>query len=148
MTSLLNTLQTQSTLYSATRFMIVGILGTVIDFGLFALLNTRFGLSPLLANSLSYSAGMINNYTLHRKWTFAQQSKKSISKQFSQFAGVSLSALAVNNLIVLLLTPLFSAQLSDISLATVLAKVCAIAVGVGWNFLANYLWTFRAVDSF
>ncbi len=100
----------------------------------------------MLANSLSYSAGIINNYFLHRNWTFAHRPQKTAGKQFSQFAGVSLSALAINNLIVLLLTPVFTRLLSDVSLAAVLAKLCAIAVGVGWNFLANYFWTFRPAN--
>ncbi len=41
MASFLNTLQNQRTLYSAARFLIVGMLGTIIDFSLFAILHTQ-----------------------------------------------------------------------------------------------------------
>jgi len=44
---------------------------------------------------------------------------------------------------VILLAPVFGAMLHDASLAAVLAKLCAVVAGMGWNFLANHFWTFR-----
>ena len=143
MAPFVNSLQTPDALHRAVRFMAVGLLGTIIDFSLFAILSSQLGLSMLFANSLSYSAGIFNNYFLHRKWTFADRPRKAAGSQFIQFAGVSLSALAVNSIIVILLAPVFGAMLHDASLAAVLAKLCAVVAGMGWNFLANHFWTFR-----
>ena len=58
-------------LRSAARFAVVGVLGTLIDMALFAALHLALGLVALPANLLSYSAGMVNNFLLHRRWTFA-----------------------------------------------------------------------------
>jgi putative flippase GtrA len=58
------------------RFLLVGALGTLIDVGLFSLFHLRLGLPVLLANTLSYTAGMINNFALDRAWTFADQPRK------------------------------------------------------------------------
>lgn len=143
MAPFLNTFQTPNALHRAVRFMAVGLLGTIIDFSLFAILSSQLGLPMLFANSLSYCAGIFNNFFLHRRWTFADRPRKAAGSQFIQFAGVSLSALAVNNIIVVLLAPVFGAMLPDDSQAAVLAKLCAIIVGIGWNFLANHFWTFR-----
>ncbi|MEW5721241.1 MAG: GtrA family protein, partial [Chloroflexota bacterium] len=97
------------------RFLIVGMLGTLIDITLFAGLYTWLGAPTLAANTLSYSAGIVNNFVWHRYWTFSHRPRKATSAQFSQFALVSLTALMLNNLIVLLFAP---------SLGALAAKIC------------------------
>jgi putative flippase GtrA len=144
MAQLLETFQANATVRSLARFLVVGMLGTIIDFSLFALMNVLFGVPTLAANTLSYSAGIINNYFFHRYWTFVTRPHKAAGKQFSQFVGVSLSALVINNLLVLLFTSWFSTLFSDTAIGAVFAKAFAIGVGMIWNFLANHLWTFRA----
>lgn len=148
MAYLLDRLQSTDMVRSGVRFMVVGMLGTIIDFSLFAVLSIQLGIPMLLANTLSYSAGIVNNYIFHRFWTFADRPQRAAARQFSQFAGVSLGALVINNLIVLLLASLFSKLFMDSTLGVVFAKIFAIGVGLSWNFLANHFWTFRvAADS-
>ena len=130
-------------LLTATRFMIVGASGTLVDFSLFALLQSQLGIVALLANTISYSAGILNNYLLHRYWTFSHRPQRGAGVQFSQFVGVSLSALLINNMIVLLFASSFGDIFSEGAIGIYIAKVCAIGVGMVWNLLANHLWTFR-----
>jgi putative flippase GtrA len=144
MAYLSETIRNKDTLRSAARFLAVGMLGTLIDFSLFAALNLLLGLPALLSNSLAYSAGIINNYLLHRSWTFAQRPRRAAGRQFAQFLGVSLAALALNNLLVLLLAEPFGQLLADASLGAAAAKIAAILLGLGWNFLANHRWTFQS----
>jgi putative flippase GtrA len=58
------------------RFLTAGTVGTLLDFGLLTLLKLA-GLPTLLANTLSFSAGLINNFTWNRLWTFATQSAQT-----------------------------------------------------------------------
>ncbi len=125
------------------RFATVGLLCTLVDVMLFSVLHGLAGLPALAANTLSYSAGIVVSFLLHRRWTFAQRPRKALGAQFSQFAAVSLSALLVNNLIVLGLSPVFGALLGNATLGAIAAKLCATAVGLCWNFLINTTWTFR-----
>lgn len=152
MAAVLARAQTHPIFAKIARFALVGLLGTAIDLGLFALLHLLVGLPGLLANTLSYSAGIVNNFVLHRRWTFHQantpdstlaRSPTPAVSQFARFAAVSLSALALNNAIVALLTPVFAQLLPEPDLAAVPAKLFAIAAGMAWNFFANHLWTFR-----
>jgi putative flippase GtrA len=129
------------------RFLLVGLSGTLVDFSLFAFSHQALGMSALVANTMSYSAGILNNFWLHRTWTFAHRPQRGSGVQFSQFVGVSLTALLINNLIVLLLTPVLSGLLGEGAVGLYLAKVCATGAGVIWNFLANHLWTFRAAPA-
>jgi putative flippase GtrA len=143
MAQLVDSLQSRDILQSAGRFLIVGMLGTLIDVSLFAVLHLLLGAPALAANTLSYSAGILNNYFFHSTWTFASRPRKAARRQFSQFVGVSLSALIANSLIVLLLAPAFGGLFSDPLHGALAAKICATGVGMGWNYLANHLWTFR-----
>lgn len=135
-------LQTDDPLRRLARFLAVGLLGTLLDFGLFALLHVRLGWPALAANSLSYGAGIANNYVLHRRWTYQDKSGKSVRLQATQFVAVSLSALALNTAAVLTLAAAFAPFLAPAH-EGLLAKGIATAIGLIWNFLANHFWTFR-----
>jgi putative flippase GtrA len=125
------------------RFLAVGMLGTLLDLALFTGLHAWLGVPTLAANTISYSAGIVNNFVLHRYWTFADRARQATGAQFSQFAAVSLSALMLNNLLVLLLAPSFGALFPHAGYDVLAAKICATGAGLGWNFLVNNLWTFR-----
>ena len=56
------------------RFLVVGAVGTLIDFGLLTILKL-VGFPTLAANSLSFSAGVVNNYLLNSRWTFADANR-------------------------------------------------------------------------
>lgn len=129
------------------RFLLVGLSGTLVDFSLFAFSHQVLGISALFANTISYSAGILNNFCLNRSWTFAHRPHRGAGVQFSQFAGVSLTALLINTLIVLLLTSAISGLFVEEASGVYLAKVCATGVGVIWNFLANHLLIFRSAPA-
>jgi len=134
------------TLHSALRFMLVGALGTLIDFSIFTLLHALSGMPVWMSNVISYGAGIVNNFFFHRYWTFAQRPCIALPTQFSQFVGISLSALLLNTLVVTLLSPYFSQLLQQATYGALLAKALATGIGMIWNFLANHLWTFRAAS--
>lgn len=143
MTTLIVNFQANPTLRSAARFAVVGLIGTLIDVLLFGGLHLALGLASLAANVISYSAGIVNNYFWHRGWTFAER-RNNHRGQFVQFVVASLIALAINSLIVLALTPFFGRIFAAAGPAAMLAKLCAVGVGMGWNFLANHLWIFKS----
>lgn len=128
------------------RYLIVGMLSTLIDIGLFAGLAGGLGLPTLVANTLSYSAGIINGYVLNRWWTYREGtprlSRRTLGAQFSQFVLVSLVALMINNTFVLVFTPALQ-TLTGLADSQLLAKAMASLVSLGWNFLLNHFWTFR-----
>jgi putative flippase GtrA len=84
------------------RFLTVGAVGTFLDFGLLTLLKT-LGLPTLIANSASFTAGVVNNFTWNRLWAFADAKGADWRKQLAQFLLVSLVGLVLNNTIVLAL---------------------------------------------
>lgn len=127
------------------RFLVVGVSGTALDFLILTALKTFFGVPTLLANTVSYSCGVINNFTLNRLWTFSESRDKHWLVQFGQFVLINLVALGLNNLIVVGLEHPLDLLLHT-SKGFLVAKVIATAVVVIWNFIANRLWTFRGVS--
>ena len=125
------------------RFLTVGAVGTVLDFSILTLLKLA-GLPTLFANSISFTAGLLNNFTWNRLWTFGDSVKADWRRQLAQFTLVSLAGLALNNLIVLSLEGVFGAMLGSAQWAYLPAKVIATGVVVFWNYFANRMWTFRS----
>ena len=124
------------------RFLTVGALGTFLDFGLLTVFKL-IGLPTLPANSLSFSAGVINNFTWNSRWTFADRRNGRGRAQFIQFLLVSLAGLAINNAILLLLEAPLGALIGDAAWGYAPAKVIATGVVVFWNYFANRNWTFK-----
>ena len=127
------------------RFLAVGAVGTVLDFSLLTLLKLA-GLHTLLANSLSFTAGLLNNFTLNRQWTFNQGPQSDWYKQFAQFTLVSLFGLALNNIIVLSLESVLGNILGQPEWGYLPAKVIATGVVMFWNYFANRVWTFKIIN--
>lgn len=121
------------------RYSVVGVSGTVLDIGLFALLISTTPLGDTLAGrviaaSLSFVAAVINNYTWNRLWTF-KHSSTNMRKQFATFFLVSCGGWALNTL-------LFAA--ASLVLPAVVAKMSASAAVLVYNYTANRFWTFRS----
>ena len=125
-----------------TRFLTVGAVGTLLDFSILTLLKLA-GLPTLAANSLSFTAGLLNNFTWNRLWTFGDAINTDWRKQLAQFTLVSLVGLALNNLIVLSLEDIFGIILGQPQWGYLPAKVLATGVVVFWNYFANRTWTFK-----
>ncbi len=124
------------------RFLTVGAIGTLLDFGLLTVLKLA-GPPTLLANSLSFTAGLVNNFTWNRLWTFRDAAQANWQKQLVQYALVSLVGLALNDLIVLSLETVLGNFLGQPAWGYIPAKVVATGVVVFWNYFANRTWTFK-----
>jgi putative flippase GtrA len=127
------------------RFGLVGITGTLLDFALLTLLKEVFHLPTLGANTLSYSAGIINNFIFNRLWTFPEARRSPIATQFAQFAVVSLVGLAINDLLVTWLEAPLGLMFGSQERGYLPAKLAATLVVLVWNFIGNRLWTFREI---
>jgi putative flippase GtrA len=123
------------------RFLVVGGSGTLVDFCIFTLLK-MLGVGTLAANTISFAAGTVNNFTWNRLWTFRGARERFWGRQFLQFAVVSLVGLGLNNLIVIRLEGVFGSMGLFEQFSYVPAKVIATGMVVFWNYFGNKLWTF------
>ncbi len=94
------------------KFLVVGVTGFVVDFGVFNLLIRAVGLPDVpvasivikgatVAQAISFSLAAINNFLWNRYWTYPDSRSKPILRQFGMFFLLSVIGLAIR-------TPIFS----------------------------------------
>ncbi|MET4083454.1 putative flippase GtrA [Pedobacter sp. UYP30] len=122
--------------YRIIKFGLTGFLGMAIDFGATWLFKEKIKINKYVANAIGFSLAVTNNYFINRIWTF-QSTNPHLGTEFSKFIFVSLVGLGLNTFIIYL----FHQRKDGINFY--LAKFFAIVIVFVWNFLANWLFTFR-----
>ena len=139
------------------RFAFVGMVGAVVDFGIFNLLSSALGISAVLASVFSFMAAILSNFTWNRYWTYPDSRTKPVTQQLVQFSVVSVLGLIIRTPIIALLeTPLErlfeSASLLPVGFVTPkllgenLALAVAVIIVMFWNFFINRYWTYSDID--
>ncbi|MCP4417533.1 MAG: GtrA family protein [Chloroflexi bacterium] len=132
------------------KFLIVGTIGFVVDFGTLTLLKELFQTPTLIANTISFTMAVISNFTLNRYWTYPDSREKKLSSQLGQFAVVSIVGLVINNTLLLLLEGPFDSLLETVGIFVgrgyIPAKMVATVVVLFWNFFVNRYWTYNDVE--
>ena len=147
------------------KFIVVGAIGAVVDFGTFNILNGLFGVWSVAASVMSFSAAVTSNFLWNRFWTYPDSRSKRLHHQVGQFIVVSMIGLAIR-------TPLFAfvespairfaerSQLVNIGsrflplasnldptmLGRNMALALAVVIVMTWNFGINRLWTYGDVS--
>lgn len=116
------------------KFGITGVANTLVDYVVFLLL-VALGLDVYFSQCCSFVAGMLNSYLINRRWTF-QTKQRFFSLQIVKFVLSNLSVLAVS----MILLKLF---MDVVGWSIPLAKLAAVCITMGINFLVSRLWVFR-----
>jgi putative flippase GtrA len=150
------------------KFLFVGAMGFVVDFGGFNLFHF-LGIGPWVAThlipidfllehpevieqSLSFCAAVLSNFTWNYLWIYPEAKEANQAKKVTKFFIVSVVGLVLG-------IPVFSLALSvskgivatmglstlKFNLAGNLALVCRVGVLLFWNFFVNRFWTYRDV---
>lgn len=118
-----------------TKFALVGVLNTAIDFSVYTSLTRLAHWHFLVANATSFLVAVTFSFLLNSRWTFRDRPGNR-RRQYLLFFLVNLIALGLNE--TLLATFVHVAHVHDL-----LAKAAATVVVLFWNFFANRAWTFR-----
>jgi putative flippase GtrA len=151
------------------KFLVVGGIGFVVDFGIFnlllnpintlvspgnALYNMLAGLGfsdyfithlgPTIASAISFAAAVCSNFLWNRYWTYPDSRSRSRRRQFTMFFIVSVIGVLIRIPIVFFMTPLFRSLVGNIgalqAYTTRLADNLSLAVAV----LVVLFWNFFA----
>lgn len=134
-------------LIQITKFGVVGVANTVVDFGvlnyLSAVQHVFSGLALIPLNMISFTAAVINSYFWNKYWTFKAGSGADASKQFAEFIIVSVIAVFLNSGLVYLLTliPPFGGLSGQVWLN--ISKAAATAISLIWNFIGYKFVVFK-----
>ena len=125
-------------LWRVGKFAVVGVVNTLVDFGVFTLLVQVLGCNVYLSQVIGYTCGMLNSYIFNRSWTFRAQSG-FFSPALVRFILLNLCMLGLSTLLLGLL-------LGHFGLPKLLAKAGATGVTLAVSFIVNRLWVFRERD--
>jgi putative flippase GtrA len=125
------------------KFLVVGTVGFVVDFGTLNLLKLAFGFHLLVANTISFSLAVVSNFTWNRLWTYPDSRSKPIRSQLMQFFVVNIAGWGINTVVLWALAPVFQRMVGELGYN--IAKAIATVVVLFWNFFVNRHWTYNDV---
>jgi putative flippase GtrA len=137
------------------RFLVVGLFGAVVDFGVENLLHRLFSIPYVLAGGISFVSAILSNFFWNRYWTYPDSRTKPLAKQLVQFFIVNVTGLGIRLPILKFLEPemtrLFRLLPGTLLFlpADALGENITLAIAVGivlfWNFFVNRYWTYNDV---
>lgn len=118
------------------KFGVVGIIATVIDFGVLYVLSQPLGMNPVISAGISFCVSLVFNYVASMRYVFTHREDMSRSREFVIFLVLSLIGLAINEAIM----AAGVAVLGNSALAVMGTKVLATAIIMVWNFVSRKKW--------
>lgn len=98
------------------RFLLVGVVNTLVTLTLIFLAKGLFGIGDAVANLIGYAFGLLMSFALNRQWTFKHNG--AVARSLPAFLGVQAVAYVLNLSCVLVLIDLgmngYLAQISGI----------------------------------
>ena len=89
-------------LAKAGSFAMVGVVNTLIDFGIFSLAHFKFGLPIIAANVVSWAIAVSGSYVMNSLFTFAAESQRKLRpRQYFAFVTTQVGGLLANTATVL-----------------------------------------------
>ena len=151
------------------KFMLVGVIGAVVDFGIMNLLTVGkilikifhisfliilpFQLPLVWAGTISFICAILSNFIWNRYWTYPDSRSRPISRQLFMFFVVNVAGLAIRLPILHFLEPPMRSLFESLSVKILspefLGKNFTLAVAVCvvmlWNFFVNRYWTYNDI---
>ena len=117
------------------RFIMVGLLSTALNYGVFFALYQQTSLPYLSASAAGYVAGVVLGFLFNKYWTFGSTSKKHIRDIGSY--------LAVYTVSLILGLGLLEGQVSFLGFNPLLANLVTIGFTTITNFLGTKFFVFK-----
>ncbi|MCX4764554.1 GtrA family protein [Streptomyces sp. NBC_01275] len=115
------------------RYTLIGGSGVALDLAVFLLLHNVAGMDEQLANVISTTLAITNNFVLNARFTFERRDR--IVVRFLRFYAVGLTGIALTNL-------LFLAFTDGLGIDANLVKAASLPLVLALQFVLNRKWSF------
>ena len=112
------------------KFGIVGVIATIIDWGIYYICYHYFGIDYKLANVLGFSVSVVFNYLISVRYVFNVDKEKDPKRNFILFIIFSVIGMLLNELILIICV-------SKLHLHEMLGKVIATGLVMVYNFITR-----------
>jgi putative flippase GtrA len=138
------------------RFLVVGIIGAAVDFGIENILHRIFGVPYVWAGTISFICAILSNFFWNRYWTYPDSRSKPLLRQLFQFTLVNISGLIIRIPILKFLEPIITNLFYKIPeqylflppdvMGENVTLAIAVCIVLFWNFFVNRYWTYNDVQ--
>lgn len=118
------------------KFGVVGIIATVVDFGVLYVLSQPLGMDPVISAGISFCVSLVFNYVASMRYVFTHREDMSRTREFVIFLVLSVIGLVINELIM----AAGVAVLGNGTVGVMGTKVIATAIVMVWNFVSRKKW--------
>lgn len=115
-------------------YSIIGFSGAFIDFVVFIVLIKVFSLNAIIANAISISLGITNNFILNSVFNFKVKDK--LKQRFIKFYLIGLFGFFISSLIIYILKEVLGVD-------PIISKLCSIVIVVILQYSLNKRITFK-----
>jgi len=77
------------------KFMVVGVIGAGLDFGVMNLLTHIFSFPLPLAGTISFISAVVSNFVWNRYWTYPDSRSRHFARQLTMFFVVNTAGVAI-----------------------------------------------------
>ena len=123
----------KKTFFELVRYVLVGIMATVVDYGAYYILTRFLFFSAVFANPIAYLAGNVVSFLGQRTVTFRSHGRPG--SQYLRFLVVNATGLVISQLTLVVLMRL--------GVDDLVAKAAGVITSGTFNYLSNRFWTFR-----
>lgn len=117
------------------KFLIVGAISTVINYGFFYVLLNFFAVDYLASSGLGYMVGLVFGYFFNRNWTFESESEHK-TREFTSYFFVYMVSLVAS-------LAFLSFLVENLAFDPNLANIWSIGLSTIMNFLGCKFLVFR-----
>lgn len=119
------------------RYVFVGGIATVVDWGILFLLTDFARIHHLISAVIAFTGGLITNFFLSRLLVFkANEARVNAVMEFLSYTLIGIIGLGITELILFLLTDCGQ-------LHYMLSKVIATVIVLAWNYIARKLFVYK-----
>lgn len=116
------------------KFTIVGVVNTAIDFSIFYALYDIYDVNFLIAHISAFFIALINSFFFNALWTFKNLKRSQLAKQVLSFFIIGLIGLTLST---------SSIYLASIYTNIYIAKILAMVVSLVWNYSGSWFFVFK-----
>jgi putative flippase GtrA len=128
----------------ALSFGMVGVVNTLLDFGMFWLFAWKLGLPLIGANTLSWIIAVSCSYVMNSMFTFAAESGRRLTwRSYGTFVISGIAGLVANTVTLIIVAKLAPLVFAAPSAQLAVAKACAVLASFVVNCTLSHFVVFR-----
>lgn len=116
------------------KFTIVGIVNTLIDFSVFYILHDIYDVNFVTAHVCAFFIALVNSFIFNALWTFKNLKRDKLVRQVFIFVTIGLIGLALSTCCIYMVS---------LYIGVYPAKILAMLVSFAWNYTGSWLFVFK-----